>query len=237
MMRLPDVVVASPSELAAHLARRLELEADVAFNARGRFAIALPGGSVATAFFPRLAAARVDWGRADFFWVDERAVPPDHPDSNHGLAWSLWLGHADLDPARVHRMPADAPDLDAAALDHEAEMTAMLGIPPRLDVAILGVGPDGHVCSLFPGHAPLRERRAFVAAVVDSPKPPPRRLTLTLPALHAARLVVLAAFGSAKASVVRDVLANDASPLPAALALRGASSALVLVDPPAHGSG
>jgi 6-phosphogluconolactonase len=197
--------------------------------------VALPGGSVATAFLPRLGRARVDWPRADLFWGDERAVPPDHPDSNFGLAWSLWLEKAALPKDRIHRMSAEDADLDAAARAYESILVERAGSPPALDLVLLGVGPDGHVCSLFPGDRLLDEKTRLVAAIRDSPKPPPSRLTLTLPVLAAARLLVVAAFGETKAAVMRDALENPSSPLPVALALRGAKKALVLLDPPAAG--
>jgi 6-phosphogluconolactonase len=128
-------------------------------------------------------------------------------------------------------MPADASDLAAAALTYEQKMARVLGAPAQLDVVLLGVGPDGHVGSLFPGHALLSESRRLVAAVEDSPKPPPWRLTLTLPALAAAHLVVVAAFGEAKAAVVREGLRDPASRLPVALATRAAAQVLWLLDP------
>jgi 6-phosphogluconolactonase len=140
-------------------------------------------------------------------------------------------------PADV-RVDGDSEDaaaaaLDRAARDYERTMSHRLGAPPALDLALLGVGPDGHVCSLFPGHPLLGEERRFVAPVFDSPKPPPWRLTLTLPALAAARLVVVAAFGAAKAPVMREALRDPASRLPVALVLRRAQAALVLLDPAA----
>jgi 6-phosphogluconolactonase len=95
------------------------------------------------------------------------------------------------------------------------------------------VGPDGHVCSLFPGHPLLAERRRWVAVVEDSPKPPPRRLTLTLPVLAAAELVVVAALGTSKAEVVREALADKESALPLALVVRQARRAVLLLDPDA----
>lgn len=231
----PEVVVDRPEALAGALASRVEHIAAEGLAQRGRFAVALPGGSVATTFLPHLAGARVDWTRADLFWGDERAVPPEHSDSNYGLAWSLWLKDAGLPPERLHRMPADAADLDAAARAYEAALVECVGSPPALDLALLGVGPDGHVCSLFPGHALLQEETRFVAAIGDSPKSPPRRLTLTLKALAAAHLLVVAAFGEAKTGVMHEALQDPASRLPVALALRRARQALVLLDPPAAG--
>lgn len=234
-MKAPDVVVDRPEALAALLAERTSDLAREAFADRGRFGLALPGGSVATAFVPRLAGAGVDWAGADFFWGDERAVPPDHPDSNYGLAWSLWLKEAGVSPEHIHRMGADAADLQAAARVYEAALVSRYGDPPALDLVLLGVGPDGHVCSLFPGHPLLDKTAGFVAAITDSPKPPPRRLTLTLPALAAARLLVVAAFGKAKVTVMREALNLAASPLPVARAIRTAHRCLVLLDPDAAG--
>jgi 6-phosphogluconolactonase len=230
-----EIVIDSPRALAGAFAARFETAAREALATRGRFACAVPGGSVAKAFFPALRVADVDWRRVEVFFTDERAVPPEDPASNHALARGLWLDHVPLDPARVHRMPADRPDLDAAAEDHAREMARVLGDPPRLDLALLGVGPDGHVCSLFPGHGALRERSRLVAAVSDSPKPPPRRLTLTLPALAAARRIALAAFGPAKAAVIREAVNDPASTLPVALVARCGPPVLFLLDPPAAG--
>src|SRR5450432_2812119 len=106
-----ETLVDKTQFLAAALARRFQDSARHALVARGRFTVALPGGSVATGFFPGLARLPVDWSGVDFFWGDERAVPPEHPDSNYGLARSLWLDPAGVPAERVHRMRADAPDL------------------------------------------------------------------------------------------------------------------------------
>jgi len=230
-----EVVVEERSALVAPFILRIELLAERALAERGSFALALSGGSVAETLLPALAGASVDWARVDLFWGDERAVPPDHPDSNYGRARSLWLKTGGPPAERVHRMPVDALDLDEAAKAYEARLRERLGTPPSLDVVLIGVGPDGHVCSLFPGHALLREEIRFVAALEDSPKPPPRRLTLTLPALGAARLLVIGAFGSSKAAVVREALERPYSDLPLALSLRRAPRSLVLLDPAAAG--
>jgi 6-phosphogluconolactonase len=229
----PDVHVGEAGDLALRLASLFEQQARRAQAARPLFTVALTGGSVATTCYPELSRTRCDWSRAAFFWGDERAVPPEHPDSNYGLARKLWFDPAGVPAASIHRMPAERPDLDEAARAYEDELAGALGRPPRLDLVLLGVGPDGHVCSLFPGHPVLSEEGRYVRAVEDSPKPPPRRLTLTLPALRAAGLLVVVALGEAKAAVLREALVDPASPLPLALALRGAAQAVVLLDPPA----
>src|SRR5688500_2135362 len=107
----PEIVVDKPGPLADLLARRMEREAVAAFEARGRFALALTGGSLAATFFPRLSRAGVDWTHTDFFWGDERAVPPSDPESNFASAHALWLRPAAVPAARVHRMVAEGPDL------------------------------------------------------------------------------------------------------------------------------
>src|SRR5690606_27858721 len=145
----------------------------------GRAAVALTGGSIATLCYPRLVSADVDWPHVEVFFGDERAVPPDDPESNYALADSLLLSRVPIAKDAVHRMRGEAADLGAAAAAYEADMVQALGDPPVLDVVILGVGPDGHVCSLFPGHALLDDER-WVASLDDSPKPPPRRVSLTL---------------------------------------------------------
>jgi 6-phosphogluconolactonase len=229
---VPEVVIDEPGRLAHAFVARYETAARSAINARGRFVCAVPGGSVAEAFFPALATAAVDWPLVDVFWDDERAVAPDDPASNFGVARRLWLDRVPLDPAHVHRMRAEATDLDQAAAAYAHELGRIQGDRP-LDLVLLGMGADGHVCSLFPAHAALDEGTRSVVAVTDAPKPPSRRMTLTLVALAGAALVCLAAFGTAKATVVRRLLQGSDSPLPAARALRAARSALVLLDPEA----
>jgi 6-phosphogluconolactonase len=230
---LPEVLVGEPSQLSERLASLFAADGQRAVSTQGSFAIALCGGSVATAFFPRLSRLPFDWSRAHVFWADERAVPPADPESNYGLARRLWLEPAAVPPERIHRMEGDAPDLERAAAAYGDEMTRALGTPPRLDLALLGVGPDGHVASLFPGHPLLREERRWVMPVVDAPKPPARRLTLTLPALAAAGRVVFAAMGSAKAGVIHAALDQPDSRLPVALLARRARQAAFLLDPEA----
>ncbi len=196
---------------------------------RRRFTLAIPGGSVATRCFPRLATLPLDVSRLEFFWVDERAVPPTHDDSNHALAQRLWLGPAAVPPGRVHRMRGEAPDLDRAAREYADELAKHAGDPPRLDYVLLGVGPDGHVASLFPGHRALGETEP-VLAIADAPIPPPRRLSLSMPILIGAARVAIVAFGKAKAAVLREALEDPASTLPVGQVARGASSGLILLD-------
>ena len=218
---MSELVFPSSDALAAAVVRHAEEAAKVAIAARGRFTCALTGGSSATLVYPALATARVDWPRVDFFYGDERCVPPDDPDSNHKAALAA-LGHTG---ARFHPIDGTRPP-EAAALDYERAL-------PSLDVVHLGVGPDGHVCSLFPGHRLLSETRRRVAAVLDSPKPPARRVTLTLTALREAGSLWFLVLGEAKRGVVRESLRSPGSPLPSALAHRAATESLWFLDEPA----
>lgn len=228
----PEVIVDAREALASVFVRRFESAAKSAIGTHGRFACALPGGSVANIFFPRLAGAAVDWKHVEFFWGDERAVPPNDPEANYGLARRLWLDHIPLDPARVHRMHAEEPDLEAAAAAYARALAGALGSRP-LDLVLLGMGPEGHVCSLFPAHPALGESSRAVVAIHDSPKPPPRRITLTLVPLTGTELICVAAFGAEKAAAVREAVESADSRLPVALAARAGARALFLLDPEA----
>jgi 6-phosphogluconolactonase len=228
-----EVIVDGVEALAERLAERIAREAEQAIDARGRFALALPGGSVARACFPRLARVPFDWPHTTLLWGDERAVPPADPESNYGLARELWLAPARVPERSVHRMRADSPDLERAAAEYADGMVRLLGDPPRLDVALLGAGPDGHVCSLFPGHPLLRDETHWAAAVEDAPKPPARRITLTLRTLAHADLVAVVAFGTSKASAVHAALHDPQASTPLALVARRAGRLLFLLDPDA----
>jgi 6-phosphogluconolactonase len=227
---LPEVVVGGTAVLAESLARIVSEERDRAVAARGLFAIAVSGGSIAPAYFPTLARLTFDWPRTAIGWADERAVPTTDPESNYGIARRLWLDPASVPDDAVLRMPADSSDLDAAAIAYADALVARLGDPPRFDVALLGIGPDGHLASLFPGHPLLAEERRIVAAVTDSPKPPPRRLTLTLPVLAATSHVVIAASGAAKAGCLHEAIESSVSALPVALLARRARRVTVRLD-------
>lgn len=227
-MRPTRLIVEHQSRLPAVFSRWLEERLARIIRERGRASLALPGGSVASAFFPELARLSLNWGRIDLFWGDERAVPPDDADSNFALAERLLIQPAGIPATSVHRVPGDQRPLLEAADSYSQTLLDVLGTPPRLDVVLLGLGPDGHVCSLFPDHAVLRAS-GWVAAVNDSPKPPPERITLTLDTLLHARTLVLAALGASKAPIVRQVLDDDAT-LPAYHALAGASESVVVLD-------
>jgi 6-phosphogluconolactonase len=230
---VPEVVVDDAPALAEMLAADFLTEGNRAVARHGFFSVALPGGSVATNFFPRLAHVSFDWSRTDFFWADERAVPPRDAESNYGQACSLWLEPAKVPAERIHRMPADDPDTVQAAAIYAAELQRIAGTSPRLDFVLLGVGPDGHVASLFPRHPVLEDARNLVAVVENAPKPPRRRMTLTMGVLAAGERVVVVALGRTKAAAIREALTRPESELPVARALRRAARAFILLDPEA----
>lgn len=174
-----------------------------AIAARGVFRFALPGGRSPRAMLGKLVEStrvrpeKLDWSRVEVFFVDERALPPEHPDSNFRMVDEALLQPLGAGAPRVHRMRGEVADLEAAA----AEYAELLETP--LDLAVLGIGEDGHVASLFPGSPLLADSAARVAIVRDSPKPPPVRLTLTPRALHEARSVLGLAIGMDKAEAFR----------------------------------
>jgi 6-phosphogluconolactonase len=205
-------------EVAAAFARVHE----EAVAKRGAVRVALTGGSSARLVYPLLRGAALDGSKTHVYFGDERAVAADHADSNYALARALWLGASRIPEDQIHRMPADVTDLEAGARAYEET----LGETP-LDLVHLGLGPDGHVASLFPGHALLRERTRRVATLTDSPKPPPRRMTLTLRALREARLVCITAAGADKAEAVSRITERG-SDLPGAIVFRECHAALYL---------
>jgi 6-phosphogluconolactonase len=248
-MSAPEVVVYRDGTLLAQaVAARLVTGLTDAFAARGGASVVLTGGGIGTKVLAELAAApardAIDWPHLDIWWGDERFVPAGDPDRNETGARAALLDHVGVDPARVHAMPGpDGPDGDdpeAAAARYASWLAdAALadaggsdghGPVPLFDVLMLGIGPEGHVASLFPGQPALGDSRPVVA-VRDSPKPPPTRLSLTLPSLQAAREVWILASGEEKADAVALALTGDGpeGPVPAAGA-RGRRRTLFLLD-------
>jgi 6-phosphogluconolactonase len=197
--------------------------ARAAIAARGRFHVALSGGSTPKRLLQLLAARPGDlaWDRVELWWGDERCVPPDHADSNYGMARAALLdplrplGALGLDEARVHRIHGEL-DPGGAARAYEDELRAALGDPPVLDCALLGMGPDGHTASLFPDSPAIGETRRWVVAnPVVSPLVPggaATRITLTAPALDRARHVRFLVAGADKAGALAAVLEGPREP-------------------------
>lgn len=215
------IVVEPIDELAERAAARIAGLAREAVAARGTCALALAGGSTPRPIYERLAGMaeeRMPWSRLEIYFGDERCVPPDDADSNYRMAREALLDRAPIDAARVHRMAGERDPEEAARL-YEREL------PDSLDVVLLGVGPDGHTASLFPGSPaldePLESGRRVLA--VTGSKPPPRRLTLSPRALREARALLVLVTGAEKAEAVARALEGpwDPAATPAQLARRG----------------
>ncbi|MEV6849851.1 6-phosphogluconolactonase [Actinoplanes sp. NPDC051411] len=234
------LVVVSPDAdtLAATVAARLAIKIIDAQAERGSASIVLTGGRIAAKVLATLkdlpAGKAIDWPHVELWWGDERFLPAGDPDRNETQARAALLDALPLDPARVHAMPAsDGPDGDdasAAAARYARELVTGGADLPSFDVLMLGVGEDGHVASLFPGHPVLNET-GTTAATFNSPKPPPTRITLTMPTIQTADEVWLVAAGPDKTKSVGAALNGDKS-LPAAHAT-GTSRTLWLLDGPA----
>lgn len=217
-------VLPDPDAVAAAAADRLVEAARSAITERGTFRVALSGGGTPKQVYPLLLEPErrdaVDWSRVEFFWGDERSVPPDHPESNFGVAYGMLISHLpNVRAETIHRMPAEAPDLDAAALSYESELRLAFDArgdePPAFDLIWLGMGPDGHMASCFPGTAALEERERWVVGNWV-PAQDTWRMTLTLPILNAAREVLYVVTGADKAPAIRRIRARG-SGLPAEL--------------------
>jgi 6-phosphogluconolactonase len=227
-----DVTIDPVPELAARFAGLVAEWSRRAIAERGRFSIAVPGGSATGALLPALIPSPIDWSKTEVFWVDERMVPPDDADSNFRAARIAWLDEVPIPGEHIHRMRGEDQS-QAVAEDYARLLVQRLGQPARIDLVLLGMGEDGHVASLFPGHRLLRAWDRDVAALDDAPKPPSRRTTLTLRALTAARRIVVFAAGPAKAEALGDALGNEESELPVALATMGEGPVTFLLDPAA----
>ena len=210
-------VLGSASELASRVAAEIVAKL-VAVQADGRVpSIALTGGTIADAIYQQIASMErdepaVDWMRVDFWWGDERYVPADSSDRNDRSAGLDLLDVVLVDPARVHAMPAADeahPDLEAAAVEYDHLVRTRE--PGDFDLVLLGVGPDGHVASLFPGFAQLDVDDRIAVAVTDSPKPPPDRISMTFTALNQAGEVWFLVSGEGKADAVARALAPEGS--------------------------
>jgi 6-phosphogluconolactonase len=240
------VVHADPEVLAPAVAARFVVRLIDAQAARGVAAVVLTGGRIAADVYASVAASpareAVDWSKVDVWWGDERFLPAGHPDRNETQCRAALLDKLPLDPARVHPMPAsDGPDGDdpeAAAARYAAELAAAARPGseqlPHFDVLLLGVGEEGHVASVFPELPAAYEHRP-VTAVRGCPKPPPVRISLTLPAINTAEEVWLMATGTAKAAAVGMALSGAGPVQVPAAGVHGVERTLWLLDRAAAG--
>ncbi|MEW5657495.1 6-phosphogluconolactonase [Streptomyces cinereoruber] len=242
-MSAPQLVVHRDKELMAQAAAaRLITRIVDAQAARGSASVVLTGGRNGNGLLAALGSApardAVDWSRLDLWWGDERYLPDGDPERNVTQAREALLDRVPLDPARVHAMPAsDGPygdDVEAAAAAYAEELAAAAGPGdggvPAFDVLMLGVGPDTHVASLFPELPAVHETERTVVGVRGAPKPPPVRISLTLPAIRAAREVWLLAAGEDKAKAAAIALSGAGELQAPAAGARGRSRTLWLLD-------
>ena len=211
-MDAPEIVILADLPTAqAEAASRFARAAREAVAARGLFSVALAGGNTPRGTYELLRGADIRWAATHVFFGDERSVPPEHPDSNYGMARQALLRHVPVPEAQVHRMRAEAPDPEAAADQYAAEIRALLGEDPHFDLVMLGLGPEAHTASLFPGSPALSERARWVLSyMVDEAHG--RRMTMTPPILSAARLAMFLVAGADKAAAVEQVLRGPHEP-------------------------
>jgi 6-phosphogluconolactonase len=234
------VVIDDAAALADQAAQAIVDAARAAVHARGRFTVALAGGATPRTTYLRLAAPphadAMPWDRTWVFFGDERCIPPDHPESNYGMANETLLGKAPLPPAQVFRMRGEADDPEAAATEYARTLAEVFatrrGALPRFDLILLGMGLDGHTGSLFPGSPALKEVFRTVAAVHAAAAAIPQRLTLTFPVLNAAAEVIFLVSGAEKAKAVKAAL-GEGSTLPAAMVRPTSGHVRWLLDAPA----
>ena len=244
MTTAPQVVVHNtPEVLAAAAAARLVTKLVDAQNASGWASVVLTGGRTGNAVLENLrdspARDAVDWSRVDLYWGDERFLPAGHPDRNETQARHALLDHLSIDEERIHPMePSDGRfgnDPDAAA-EAYAELLRAAARPedhgpvPAFDVCLLGVGEEGHTASVFPASPAVYETERTVVAVRNCPKPPPTRITLTLPAIRRALEVWLTTTGGGKAVAVAMALSGAGEVQVPAAGARGQRRTLWLLD-------
>jgi 6-phosphogluconolactonase len=236
----PEVFVHDSGDLLASAAATGAVSRLVsAIAARGRAHLVLTGGGIGTKVLAAIAASSerdaVDWRLVDFWWGDERFNVTGDPERNETGARSALLDHLDVDPSRVHVIPGpdgpDGDDPDAAAARYAAELAAAAdsGSVPAFDVLMLGIGPEGHVASIFPD-SPAAHADGTAVAVRNCPKPPPTRISLTFGALQAAHEVWVLASGAEKAEAVAEALSGVSQVTLPAAGARGRDRTLFLLD-------
>ncbi len=214
-------ILRDDKEVAHETAEFVVWLAEQAIKAGNIFRVALSGGSTPRQLYETLSGPvfrkQVEWSSAEFYFSDERCVPPTHPDSNFCMAQEALFGPLGIAPGRVFRMPGEAEDPDAAARRYESMIRQQFNTPapawPRFHLVLLGLGEDGHTASLFPGAPALREdSRAIIPT--QSPKGVPNRLTFTLPLINQAATTVFEVTGTQKARIVKAVLEESGAEAP-----------------------
>lgn len=213
--------------LAAKIAERITERLALVQRTGRRPSIVLTGGTIAIEAYRQISSTAVDWSEVDYYWGDERFVPSGHADRNDQQARDAFLSRLGVPDERIHAMPAHGCDQSMA----EAADAYAAALPDQpFDLVLLGVGPDGHIASLFPGFAQVAETERRAVEVFDSPKPPAERISLTYPALNNADAVWLLVSGGAKSDAVARALAGaDTAEIPAA-GVHGISETIWLLD-------
>ncbi|XP_061358185.1 probable 6-phosphogluconolactonase 4, chloroplastic [Gastrolobium bilobum] len=225
------VEVFEKEELAVSLAKYVADLSNKFTAQRGAFTVVLSGGSLINYLRELLEppyADSLDWHKWHVFWVDERVVPKTHEDSNYKLALDGFLSKVPIPPGNVYAIN-DALSAEGAADDYETclrhlvknnviALSSVSGFP-KFDLMLLGMGPDGHVASLFPGHPLVEENKKWVTFIKDSPKPPPERITFTFPVINSSAYIALVVTGAGKADAVHSALgrSQNSDKLPAAM--------------------
>lgn len=206
-----DALAVSLAKYAADLSEKFVKE-------KGSFTVVVSGGSLIKSL-RKLAESpyvdSVDWSKWHIFWVDERVVPKDHPDSNYKLTYDGLLSKVTIPSDNVHAIN-DILSAEAAAEDYETRLRDLVKIKvlnisettgfPKFDAMLLGMGPDGHLASLFPGHPLVKENKKWVTFITDSPKPPSERITFTFPVINSSANIALVICGAGKAPIVNAAL-------------------------------
>jgi 6-phosphogluconolactonase len=225
-------VYPDPEALARAAAEYFVSLAKVAVAERGVFSVALSGGDTPKELYSFLAdpeyAGQIFWDKVQVFWGDERCVPPEHPDSNYGLAQALLLSKVPLPAQNIHRIKCESSPEQAAA-EYEGELRKFFRASPDFDLILLGVGRDGHTASLFPGGTALYEKHHWVLAQF-LPKLPAWRTTLTPVALNAAANMVFMVCGEEKAGVIKKLFLEGGELLPVHLIKPRSGRLLWLLD-------
>ncbi len=193
--------------------------AQQAVRQRGIFRLALSGGSTPRGLYRALSESpwreALPWAHTHLFWGDERCRPPDHPESNYRLVHETLLASLALSTEQIHPIPCQGNNPQQAAAAYQRELEAHFGGPPAFDLALLGLGQDGHTASLFPGSPALTVHDRWAVAVHAPQLPTPWRVSLTLPALNRARQALFLVSGAGKAEIVRAVLQGPPGRFPA----------------------
>ena len=243
----PEIkVFADPTQVAREAAFEFARLATTAVEKQGHCAVALAGGSTPRSLYSLLAddeswRRQMPWDKLHFFWGDERHVPPDHKDSNYRMAYEAMLSKVPVPSSNVHRIRSEELDAQKAANAYEQELQSFFqlepGRLPRFDLVLLGMGPDGHTASLFPGTTALHEMDRLVAATWVQ-KFNTYRITLTLPVLNNAANVIFLVCGAEKTEVLRTVLSSESgtAQFPAQLVQPLAGRLLWLLDEGAAGA-